>query len=114
VAKTYKPSGQYEWGVAYTPLAPEGSVFLKAVEETEAKNTYARSNLARIQAKARASGERESRHLLYIPSPKYLFVEPSKGGALDKLDKHWLHGEVVTFARSVAALDKMSVTEIKG
>jgi hypothetical protein len=36
----------------------------------------------------------ESRHLLYIPPPHHLFVEPAKGGALDKLDKHWLHGEV--------------------
>ena len=37
---------------------------------------------------------------------------PVKGGAIDKLDKNRLHGEVVTFARCVAALDKMTVAEI--
>jgi len=30
------------------------------------------------------------------------------------LDKHRLHGEIVTFARCVAALDKMTSDEIKG
>jgi len=30
------------------------------------------------------------------------------------MEKHRLHGEVVTFARCVAALDRMSVAEING
>lgn len=29
----YKPTGEYEWGVAYTPLPAERSVFLKAAGE---------------------------------------------------------------------------------
>ena len=114
VANEYKPSGQYEWGVAYTPLAPEGSLFLKAVQGTEAKNTFAFKPDGAYPGEGAAFWRAGVPTISYIPTPQYLFVEPVKGGALDKLDKNRLHGEVVTFARCVAALDKMSVAEIKG
>ncbi len=110
----YKPSGQYEWGVAYTPRPPEGDLFLKAVAGTEAKNTFAFKPTDRYGGEGAAFFRAGIPTISYIPTPQYLFVEPHKGGAIDKLDKHRLHGEVVTFARCVAALDKMSVSEIRG
>jgi hypothetical protein len=110
----YKPTGEYEWGVAYTPLAPEGSVFLKAVQGTEAKNTYAYQPEAAYPGEGAGFWRAGIPAISYIPTPQYLFVSPAKGGALNKLDKHRMHGEVVTLTRCVAALDKMTVAEIKG
>lgn len=113
-ANEYKPSGQYEWGVAFTPLPPEGTLFLKAVQGTEAKNTYAFKPEGAYPGEGAVFWRAGIPTISYIPTPQYLFVEPAHGGALDKLDKKRLHGEVVTFARCVAALDKMSLAEIKG
>ena len=47
-------------------------------------------------------------------TPQYLFATPDKGGVLEKLDSSGFFGEVVTFARCMAALDGMTVAEIKG
>lgn len=112
-ANVYKPTGEYEWGPAYTPLRPEADVFLKAVQGTDARNTYA-------AVADSYAGEGQSFHragipcISYIPTPQYLFIAPPKGGALDKMDKRRLYGEVVTFARSVSALDRMTVAQIRG
>jgi hypothetical protein len=113
-ANEYKPSGEYEWGVAYTPRAVEGALFLKAVQSTEAKNTFAFKPEGSYPGEGAAFFRAGIPTISYIPTPQYLFVEPVKGGAIDKLDKNRLHGEVVTFARCVAALDKMTVAEIRG
>ena len=113
-ANEYKPSGEFEWGVAYTPLAPEGALFLEAVQGTQARNTYAFKPEGAYPGEGAGFWRAGIPTISYIPTPQYLFVEPAKGGALDKLDKRRLHGEVVTFARCVAALDKMPVAAIKG
>jgi hypothetical protein len=113
VANTYLPSGQLEWGVAYTPVPADASIFLKAVDGTSATRTYA------MKADT-YPGEGQGFHragipcISYIPTPPYLFATPAKGGVLDKLNKDRLYGEVVAFAKCVAALDKMSVAEIRG
>jgi hypothetical protein len=112
-ANVYKPTGQGEWAPAYTPLRPEADVFLSAAQGTDATNIYAA--VADTYA-----GEGQAFHragipcISYIPTPQYLFIAPSKGGALDKMSKMRMHGEVVTFARAVAALDKMSVAALRG
>jgi hypothetical protein len=113
VANVYKATGEYEWGPAYTPLRAEGDVWLRAVQGTSATNTYA-------QQADQYAGEGQAFHragipcISYIPTPQYLFATPDKGGVLEKLDKQRFYGEVVTFARCVAALDTMTVTEIRG
>jgi hypothetical protein len=113
-ANEYKPSGEYEWGVAYTPLRPEGEVFLKAVQGTDAKNTYAFKPDGAYPGEGAPFWRAGIPAVSYIPTPQYLFVAPVKGGAIDKLDKKRMYGEVVTFTRVVAALDKMAVAQIKG
>ena len=113
-ANEYKATGQYEWGIAYTPRMPEGELFLKAVNGTDAKNTFAFKPQASYPGEGAAFFRAGIPTISYIPIPQYLFVEPVKGGAIDKLDKRRLHGEVVTFTRCVAALDKMTLTEIRG
>ena len=113
-ANEYKPSGEYEWGLCYTPLRPEGSVFLKAVDGTEAKNTFAYRPDGAYPGEGAGFWAAGIPTISYIPTPQYLFIAPAKGGGIEKLDRHRLHGEVTTFARCVAALDKMSVAEIKG
>jgi hypothetical protein len=110
----YKPTGQFDWGVAYTPLRSEGKVFLDAVEGTEAKNTYAFKPQGSYPGEGAGFWAAGIPTISYIPSPQFLFIAPAKGGGLEKLDKRRLHGEVTTMARCVAALDKMSVAEIKG
>ncbi len=112
-ANVYKPTGEYEWGPAYTPLRAEGELWLKAVQGTTATNTYA-------QQAEQYAGEGQQFHragipcISYIPVAQYLFATPDKGGVIEKLDKKRFYGEVVTFARCIAALDKMTVAEIKG
>ena len=113
-ANEYKATGQYEWGIAYTPRMPEGELFLKAVNGTDAKNTFAFKPQASYPGEGAAFFRAGIPTISYIPIPQYLFVEPVKGGAIDKLDKRRLHGEVVTFTRCVAALDKMTLSEIRG
>ena len=54
----YKPTGEFEWGVAYTPLPPEGSVFLKAAQGTRRRICTRSSRKAHTRAKARDSGGR--------------------------------------------------------
>ena len=110
----YKSTGQYEWGIAYTPRTAEGELFLRAVQGTDAKNTYAFKPDGGYPGEGAGFFRAGIPTLSYIPTPQYLFLEPVKGGAIDKLDKHRLHGEVVTFTRCVAALDKMSIAEIRG
>ena len=111
---SYKPSGQYEWGLIYTPRTAEGQLALKAVEGTEAKNILVFKPAGRYGGEGGAFFRAGIPTISYIPTPQYLFVEPRKGGMIDKLDKNRLHGEVVTFARCVAALDQMSLSEIRG
>jgi hypothetical protein len=89
-------------------------LFLKAVQSTEAKNTFAFKPEGSYAGEGAAFFRAGIPTISYIPTPQYLFVEPVKGGAIDKLDKNRLHGEVVTFARCVAALDKMTAAEIRG
>ena len=113
-ANEYKASGEMDWGVAYTPRRAEGELFLKAAQGTEAKNMYAFKPEGSYPGEGGGFFRVGIPTLSYIPTPQYLFVEPVKGGAIDKLDKNRLHGEVVTFARCVAALDKMTVAEIRG
>ncbi len=113
-ANEYKPSGGYDWGVAYTPLRPEGEVFLNAVDSTEAKHTYAFKPAGAYPGEGAGFWAAGIPALSYIPSPQYLFIAPAKGGGLEKLDKNRLHGEVTAFAKAVAALDKMTVAQIKG
>ena len=110
----YKASGGYDWGVAYTPLRPEGAVFLNAIDGTEAKHTYAWKPAGAYPGEGAGFWAAGIPALSYIPSPQYLFIAPAKGGGLEKLDRNRLHGEVTAFARAVTALDKMSVAEIKG
>ena len=110
----YKASGGYDWGVAYTPLRPEGEVFLNAIDGTEAKHTYAFKPAGSYPGEGAGFWAAGIPTLSYIPSPQYLFIAPAKGGGLEKLDKNRLHGEVTAFARAVAALDKMGVAQIKG
>ncbi len=110
----YKPTGELEWGLCYTPKRPEGEVFLKAVDGTEAKKTFAFRPDGSYPGEGAGFWAAGIPTVSYIPTPQYLFIAPAKGGGIDKLDKHRLHGEVTTFARVVAALDKMSVAEIKG
>jgi len=113
-ANEYKASGEYEWGLCYTPLKPEASLFLKAVDGTEAKRTFAYQPDGAYPGEGAGFWAAGIPTVSYIPTPQYLFIAPAKGGGIDKLDKHRFHGEVVTFARCVTALDKMSVAEIKG
>lgn len=110
----YKHTGQFDWGVAYTPLETEGKVFLAAVEGTEAKNTYSWKPAASYPGEGAGFWAAGIPTISYIPSPQYLFIAPAKGGGLEKLDKRRMHGEIVTMTRCVAALDKMSAAEIKG
>jgi hypothetical protein len=113
IANVYRATGEYEWGPAYTPLRAEGELWLKAVQGTTASNTYA-------QQADQYAGEGQAFHragipcISYIPTPQYLFATPDKGGVIEKLDKQRFYGEVVTFARCIAALDKISVAQIKG
>jgi hypothetical protein len=113
-ANEYKPTGQFDWGVAYTPLRAEGQVFLDAVEGTEARNTYAFKPQGSYPGEGAGFWAAGIPTISYIPSPQFLFIAPAKGGGLEKLDKRRLHGEVTTMARCVAALDKMTIAEIKG
>jgi hypothetical protein len=52
-------------------------------------------------------------HLLHS-NPAISFATPDNGGVIEKLDKHRFYGEVVTFARCISALDKLSTAQIKG
>ncbi|HLJ50502.1 MAG TPA: hypothetical protein VKU01_31030 [Bryobacteraceae bacterium] len=113
-ANEYKSTGKLEWGLAYTPRIPEAELFLKAAQGTEARNIFAFKPEGSYPGEGAAFYRAGIPTISYIPTPQYLFVEPVKGGAIDKLDKHRLHGEVVTLARCVAALDKMTVEEIRG
>jgi len=110
----YKPSGGFDWGVAYTPLRPEGEVFLQAIDGTEARHTYAFKPAGAYPGEGAGFWAAGIPTLSYIPSPQYLFIAPAKGGGIEKLDKNRLHGEVTAFARAVTALDKMTVAQIKG
>ena len=89
-------------------------MFLKAVDGTEAKKTFAYRPDGAYPGEGAGFWAAGIPTVSYIPTPQYLFIAPAKGGGIDKLDKHRLHGEVTTFARVVAALDKMTVAEIKG
>jgi len=110
----YKASGELEWGLCYTPKRVEGELFLKAVTGTEAKKTFAYRPDGAYPGEGAGFWAAGIPTVSYIPTPQYLFIAPAKGGGVDKLDKHRLHGEVVTFARVVAMLDKMPAGEIKG
>jgi hypothetical protein len=96
---SYKASGGYEWAVAYTSSPAQASVFLKSVEGTEAKRTYAVKRESAVPA------------IAYQPTPQYLH-SAMPGGGLDKLDKNRIYGEILAFARTIEALDRMSAGEI--
>lgn len=113
-ANEYKPTGQFEWGYAYTPRMVEAELFLKAAKSADSKNTFAVQPPGNYPGEGAAFYRAGIPTISYIPTPQYLFVEPVKGGAIDKLDRRRLHGQVAMFARCVAALDKMTIDEIRG
>jgi len=112
-ANQYRPTGQGEWAVAHA-TRPAGEVFLRAAEGTAASNIYSVVAAGSYPGEGAGFFRAGVPVVSYIPTPQYLFVAPEKGGALDKLDKDRFYGEVVTFARTVAALDGMSAADIKG
>ena len=115
VKNEYKPTGQFEWGPAFTPLPAEGAVFVKAAEGTDAKNVYAFKPEGGYPGEGAGFWRAGIPVISYLVSPQYLFIAPARGkDLLSKLDKKRFHGEIVTLAKCVAALDKMSVPEIKG
>jgi hypothetical protein len=113
-ANRYESTGQFEWGYAYTPRLAEAELFLKAAKSADSKNTFAVQPPGSYPGEGAGFFRAGIPTISYIPTPQYLFVEPVKGGAIDKLDKRRLHGEVAMFARCVAALDKMTIEEIRG
>jgi hypothetical protein len=46
-----------------------------------------------------------------IPAPSYLVAAP-RNGAIDKLDKHLMHGQVRTFAKVIRGLDDLTAKQI--
>jgi hypothetical protein len=112
-ANAYRPTGEGEWSVAHA-TKPDGEVFVKAAQGTDAKNVYALVAAGSYPGEGAAFFRAGIPVISYIPTPQYLFVAPSKGGALDKMNAERFYGEVVTFARTIAALDRMSAAEIKG
>ena len=112
-ANQYKPTGQGEWNVAHA-TKPAGDVFIKAAEGTDANNIYAVVAAGTYPGEGAGFFRAGLPVVSYIPTPQYLFATPAKGGVLDKLSVDRFYGELVTFARTVAALDTMSAAEIKG
>jgi hypothetical protein len=108
----YAPTGQNQWGWAYTPLAPEASVFLQAVAGTDATRLAAVEPLALYFGEGRGFSAAGIPTISYLTAPSYLFTSPP-GGELDKLDPDKMYGEIVTFARCVAALDTMPAASIR-
>jgi hypothetical protein len=108
----YAPTGANQWGWAYTPLAPEASVFLQAVAGTDA------TRLAAVKPLALYFGEGSGFYaagvptISYLTGPSYLFTSP-RGGEIAKVNPDKMYGEIVTFARCVAALDVMSAASIR-
>lgn len=115
VKNVYKPTGEFEWGPAYTPIPAEGSVFIKAAQGSEAKNIYAFKPEGGYPGEGAGFWRAGIPVISYLVSPQYLFIAPARGrDLLAKLDKRRFHGEIVTLTKCVAALDKMSAAEIKG
>jgi hypothetical protein len=108
----YAPTGENQWGWAFTPLAPEGSVLMQAVAGTDARRLAAIEPLALYFGEGRGFYEAGVPTISYITGPSYLFTSP-RGGEVGKVDPDKMYGEIVTFARCVAALDTMSAASIR-
>jgi hypothetical protein len=108
----YAPTGKNQWGWAYTPLAPEASVFLQSVAGTHARRLAAVVPLALYFGEGRDFYAAGVPTISYLTGPAYLFTSP-RGGEIDKLNPEKMYGEIVTFARCVAALDTMSAAAIR-
>jgi hypothetical protein len=113
-ANTYKPSGKYAWGQAFTPLRPEGMVFLQAVAGTGAKRTVAMKPSGSYPGEGAGFWAAGVPTISYICGPPFLMTAPEKDGQISKLNSDRMYGEIVTFAKCVAELDKMSLSSIKG
>jgi PA domain len=108
----YRPTGKNEFGWAYTPQAPTGSVFLESVGGTAAQRAMAIRPLALYFGEGNRFAPHGIPTISYITCPSYLFTSPP-GGEHSKLDPDKFYGEIVTFARCVQALDAMSPASIE-
>jgi hypothetical protein len=117
VAGTYKDTGTFTPGTAYTWTKPMARLFSEVVAASHADPMAAVDPTApgqRFYGEGAAFWRAGVPTVAYITGPDYLMAAPPKGGEIEKLDKARLHQELVVFARTLEKIDAMSKAEIKG
>jgi hypothetical protein len=118
----YRPTGRYEWGATYTtqkqgslnPTNLAEEAYLAAVRATNHSGATAHPVVTILPAPL-FFGEGAPFYagglgtVSMCPLPSYLLqagsrTDPTKLN-LDKLDKHLIHGQIESFARTISALD---------
>jgi hypothetical protein len=118
----YRPTGNYEWGITYT-TQKQGSVnainleqqtYLAAVRATNRSGATARPVVTMLPAPLFV-GEGAPLYagglgtVSLCPLPSYLLQAGSRTRPkllnLDKLDKRLIYGQILSFARTISALD---------
>jgi hypothetical protein len=111
-SNTYAATGANEAGFCYTSTPAMRRTYLESAAGTANRRTF-----AVVPPPALYFGEGHDFYkeriatMSLIPAPTYLVAAPSDG-ALHKLDRTLMHGQVRTFANAIRALDGLSATEI--
>lgn len=108
----YAPTGLNDVGFCYTSTNRMRSVYLSSAAGTANRRTFTVAPLPVLYfGEGHDFHKRRIATMSLIPAPSYLVAAP-KDGAIGKLDKKLMHGQVRTFANAIRRLDGLSAAQI--
>lgn len=112
VQNSYAPTGLNDAGYCYTSTGQMRRVYLDSAQGTANERTFSVTPLPGLYF-----GEGHDFYkagiatMSLIPAPSYLVAAP-ENGAIGKLDKNLMYGQVQTFARAIRRLDTLTAAQI--
>ena len=110
----YVSTGEVMWSQIYTPKTPLSQVALKSAAATKADHMVVIHPHDRYYGEGLPFWKAGIPTLSYITGPDYLMCAPPKDGEIGRLSKQRMHTEIITLARCLELMDKMSAKEFVG
>ncbi len=109
-ARTYGPTGRKDVAYCFTTTSTMRDVYLGACEGTANNRTIAAQPAFQFGEGHDFTAEGIP-GIALIPAPTYLVAAPGDG-ALDRLDKRYMHGQVKAFSTAIRRIDRLSTDQL--
>ncbi len=109
-AESYGPTGRKDVAYCFTNTGTMKDLYLAACAGTRNNRTIAAQPGFQF-GEGHDFTAKGIPGIALIPAPTYLVAAPD-GGALDRLDRHYMHGQVRAFSNVLRGLDSLSTSQL--